>query len=208
MPPAVAAAIAAELESLSPRSRGFLDAAAVAGLSRSSPIWRPRSASCPSRDGLAALDELLALDFVRPTDVPRRFGFRHPLVRRAVYASPAGGWRLAAHGRAAGGARRPGRRAAERAHHVEQSASQGDPEAIEVLLEAGRAAAARAPAAAARWFEAALRLLPSADAERQVEVRVALASAQRSLGELERCRTTLLEATELLPAGPPCGGWS
>ena len=31
-------------------------------------------------------------------------------------------------------------------------------------------------------------------------MRVALASAQRSLGELERCRETLLEAVELLPA--------
>jgi DNA-binding NarL/FixJ family response regulator len=73
-------------------------------------------------------------------------------------------------------------------------------EAIELLLEAGAATAARAPSAAARWFEAALRLLPASDAERQVNVRRALASALRSLGELERCRATLLEAAELLPA--------
>ena len=61
------------------------------------------------------------------------------------------------------------------------------------------AAAARAPAAAARWFEAALRLLPASD-ERQVDVRVALASSLRSLGELDRCGATLLDAIELLPA--------
>ena len=80
------------------------------------------------------------------------------------------------------------------------SARQGDQDAIEVLLDAGRVASARAPGAAARWYEAALRLLPSDDAERQVEVRVELASAQRSLGELELCRTTLLEAAGRLPA--------
>ncbi len=87
----------------------------------------------------------------------------------------------------------------EQAHHVEQSASPGDEDAIALLLDAGNAAAARAPAAAARWFDAALRLLPGGDSGRQVDVRVALASAQRSLGELELSRHTLLEAIELLP---------
>ena len=37
--------------------------------------------------------------------------------------------------------------------------------------------------------------------ERQVDVRVALASALRAVGELEQCRATLLEAIDLLPAG-------
>ena len=40
--------------------------------------------------------------------------------------------------------------------------------------------------------------MPAADRERQVDLRVALASAQRSLGELERCRATLLDAAERL----------
>ncbi|HEX8065693.1 MAG TPA: AAA family ATPase [Thermoleophilaceae bacterium] len=198
VPPAVAAAIAEELESLPARSRTFLDAAAVAG-EPFEPSLAATVGELGEAEGLEALDDLLALDLVRPTEVPRRFKFRHPLVRRAVYESTRGGWRLAAHARAAGALAARGAAAAERAHHVEQSASQGDAEAIDVLLAAGQAAAARAPAAAARWFDAALRLLPSDDVERQVEVRVELASARRSLGELDLCRTTLLEATRLLP---------
>ena len=109
---------------------------------------------------------------MRPTQVPRRFVFRHPLVRRAVYESTRGGWRLAAHARAAAALAARGAAPAERAHHVEQSAGQGDEEAIGLLLEAGGATAPRAPAAAARWFDAALRLLPAGDSERQADVRV------------------------------------
>ena len=140
---------------------------------------------------------------MRPTDVPRRFAFRHALVHRAVYEAAPGGWRLAAHARAAAGLAARGAAAAERAHHVEHSAIRGDEDAIALLLEAAQATASRAPAAAVRWLEAALRLLAADDRERQVDVRVALASALRALGELERCRATLLEAIELLPRRRP-----
>ena len=179
-------------------SRAFLEAAAIAG-----EPFEPDLAAAIGRlapdAGLAALDDLLGLDLVRPTEVPRRFTFRHPLVRRAVYEAAPGGTRMAAHARAAEALAARGAGPAERAHHVEQSASRGDEQAIAVLLEAGEATAPRAPDAAARWFAAALRLLPEGDVERRVDVTVALASAQRSLGELDGCRATLLEAIELLP---------
>jgi ATP/maltotriose-dependent transcriptional regulator MalT len=200
VPPAVAAAIAQEIVSLPASSRAFLESAAVAG-EPFEPDLAAAIAGQSDADGLAALDDLLARDIVRPTAVPRRFGFRHPLLRRAVYESTGGGWRLAAHARAADALAARGASATERAHHVEHSAARGDEAAIAVLLEAGRAAAGRAPATAAGWFEAALRLLPSTDAARQVGVRMELASAQRSAGELGPCRATLLEATDLLPAG-------
>ena len=69
-------------------------------------------------------------------------------------------------------------------------------QAVTVLLDAGTDAAARAPAAAARWLETALELLPATD-DRRVDVYVALASSLRALGELDRSRAALLEAIEL-----------
>jgi DNA-binding CsgD family transcriptional regulator/tetratricopeptide (TPR) repeat protein len=198
VPAAVGGAIAGELESLSTRSRRLLDAAAVAG-EPFEPDLAAAIGELSEAAALDALDDLLAADLVRPTQVPRRFSFRHPLVRASVYESVRGGWRIAAHARAADALAARGAAAAERAHHVEQSAAQRDEQAIETLLEAGRAAAPRAPATAARWYQAALRLLPHADTERQVAVRVAFASALRSVGQLEACRDTLIDAIALLP---------
>ena len=198
VPAAVAASLADELASLTADELTLLRAAAVAG----EPFELDLAAAVaelPRGAGLEALDALLARDLVRTTQVPRRFVFRHPLVRRAAYEATPAGWRLAAHARAGAALAARGAAAAERAHHIDQYATQGDEEAVSVMLEAGAGAAARAPAAAARWFEAALRLLPVPD-ERQVDVRVALASSLRSLGELERCDATLLAAIALLPA--------
>ena len=202
VPAAVTAALAEEIASLSAAERALLEAAAVAG-EPFEPDLAAAIAELSVADGLTALDALLTLDLVRPTPVPRRFVFRHPLVRRAVYESAPGGWRLAAHARASATLAARGATAAERAHHVEQSANPGDEEAIALLLKAGVATAPRAPAAAVHWFEAALRLLPGDDRARQVDVRVALARALRSLGELERCRVTLLETLDLVPADEP-----
>ena len=106
---------------------------------------------------LDALDALLRLDLVRQTEVPRRFRFRHPLVRRAVEKSTPAGWRLGAHERCAAALERQGASAAERAHHVALAGRQGDMVAVAVLREAGETAAQRAPASAAVWFGDALQ---------------------------------------------------
>ncbi|MBJ7329235.1 MAG: DUF2791 family P-loop domain-containing protein [Solirubrobacteraceae bacterium] len=200
VPPAVAAALDEELASLDTATRAYLEAASVAG-EPFDPDVAAAVAELPPEAGLVALDDLLERDLVRTTSVPRRFIFRHPLVRRSIYDAAPGGWRIAAHARAATTLATRGAPATERAHHVEQAAAHGDADAIALLLEAGEAAAPRAPSAAVRWFEAALRLLPADDRVRQAEIRVRLASALRALGELERCRTTLLEAAALLPEG-------
>jgi DNA-binding NarL/FixJ family response regulator len=199
VPPAVAASLAEELHGLTADARLLLDAAGVAG-EPFDPDLAAAIAGVDETAALTVLDDLLELDLVRPTRVPREFTFRHPLVRRWVYESTRGGWRLAAHARAAVALAERGAGPPERAHHVEQSAGRGDEAAIETLLEAGRATTGRAPSAAARWFGAALRLLPAADTVRRGELLVELASVQRALGELDPCRDSLLEAIELLPA--------
>ncbi len=204
VPPAVAAALAEELGELSADTRGFLNGAAVAG-DPFEPDVAAAAADMPETAGLAALDELLALEIIRETDVPRRFRFRHPLVRRAVYAGAPAGWRLGAHGRVAHTLEERGAPPATRAHHVEHLARPGDEGAIALLRQAGEDAAPRAPASAARWFEATLRLmrrhegsLPQDSAE--AELLESLARSLGAAGRLRESRATLLDMLGRLPA--------
>ena len=186
VPPAVAVALAEELALLSDPARLVLEGGAVAG-DPFEPELAAAAAAISEASALEALDELLNLDLVRPTDVPRRFRFRHPLVRRAVYQSTPGGWRLGAHERSAEALASRGAPATERAHHVERSARQGDAAAVATLREAGEAVALRVPASAATWFGEALRLLPStAPAEVRVELLLSRARALAATGTVRR----------------------
>ena len=122
--------------------------------------WRSaRSTSC-SRGTSSA----------RPS-VPRRFVFRHPLVRRAVYESTPGGWRLAAHERAAAALAERGAAAGRARPPRRAGGAPGRRGGDRAAARGGRGRAPRAPAVAARWFDAALRLLPDDDTERQIDVR-------------------------------------
>ena len=151
---------------------------------------------------MQALDELLKVDLLRTTEVPRRFRFRHPLVRRAVYEAAAPGWRLGAHERSAEALAERGATASARAHHVERSAREGDADAVAVLREAGEEAARLAPASAAHWFGEALRLEPAnVSAEERIELLFARARALTAVGRLDDSRGTLLEALDLVPDG-------
>jgi tetratricopeptide (TPR) repeat protein len=200
VPSAVAATLAEELTLLDPRTRRVLEAAAVAG-DPFEPELAAVVAAVPESEALECLDELLRLDLVRPTDVPRRFRFRHPLVRGAVYDATAAGWRLTAHERASAGLAERGASAAARAHHVERSARQGDAATVAVLREAGEAAAQRAPASAAQWLGAALRLLPdTAPAQERVELLLARAGSLAAIGRFAEGHAALLESLTLLPA--------
>ena len=206
LPRAVATAVADEIGALSAAARKLLDAAAVAG-DPFEPEVAAAAAEISEAEALGCIDELLRHDVVRQTEVPRRFRFRHPLLRRAVYQAAPGGWRLGAHERVARALEARGAAATTRAHHVEQSARPGDPVAIGLLREAGEVAKARAPASAARWLEAALRLLPEAstDAERapgageRVELLTTLAPVLAAVGRLAESRATLLELLALVP---------
>ena len=199
IPPAVAAALNEELALLSPSGRVVLDGAAVAG-DPFEPELAAAAAGLSEAAAVDAVDELLQFDLVRATDVPRRFRFRHPLVRRAVYEASAAGWRLGAHERCAEVLAGRGVAAAGRAHHVERSARQGDLAAIAVLREAGEAAARLAPETAARWYSAALRLLPdTTPAADRVELLLASAGAYSASGHFIKSHEALQEAVAILP---------
>ena len=120
--------------------------------------------------------------------MPRRYAFRHPIVRRAVYEAASEAWRLRAHARVAAVlAERPLALGA-RAHHLDLCAPVGDEAAVAVLEQAGHEAAPRAPALAARRFASALRLLAGEDdaqAGRRLGLLIALASAEAATGRLD-----------------------
>ena len=200
VPPTVAAALAEELALLSDGALRVLEGAAVAG-DPFDPELAGAAGGVEEKAVLEGLDELLQLDVIRQTDVPRRFRFRHPLVRRAVYDSTPGGWRLGAHERTADALEKRGAPASARAHHVERAARQGDAAAVATLREAGGLVAHRAPASAARWFGGALRLLSDdAPAEERVELLLAHAGALAATGRYAEAHSVLLESIRLLPA--------
>jgi ATP/maltotriose-dependent transcriptional regulator MalT len=199
VPAAVAAALAEELALLTKPARIVIEGAAVAG-DPFDPELAAAAAGAADAAAIDALDELLQLDLIRETDVPRRFRFRHPLVRRAVYESMPGGSRLVAHERCAEALARRGSPTSALAHHVERSARQGDEAAVGLLREAGEAAAPRAPASAARWFAAALRLLPpAAPGDERVELLLARSEALAATGQLGESHAALLESMSIVP---------
>jgi predicted ATPase len=200
VPQRVAIALAEELSLLDPTGRLVLQGGAVAGEPFELEL-AAAAASLPEPTALEALDGLLARDLVRPTDVPRRFRFRHPLVRRAVYEATPGGWRLAAHERAEAALATRGAPAAARAHHAEQAGRHGDADAIAVLREAAEAVAQRTPAGAARWFSAALRLLPdAAPPGERIGLLMGLAGAEAATGRFAEAHAALLECLRAAPA--------
>jgi ATP/maltotriose-dependent transcriptional regulator MalT len=202
VPPVVAASLSEELALLSDGGRRVLEGAAVAGdpfeleLAAAAAV----TAEAPTMN---AVDELLKLDLIATTDVPRRFRFRHPLIRRAVYEVSTAGWRLGAHERCAQALADRGASAAARAHHLERSARQGDIAAVAVLREAGEAAARLAPESAARWFGGALRLLPdNAPAQDRVELLLARAESLAAAGYFVDSHEATLEAAAIVPELP------
>jgi ATP/maltotriose-dependent transcriptional regulator MalT len=199
VPSTVTAALTEELALLSDSARLVLEGAAVAG-DPFEPELAAAAAGMLEAPVMEAVDELLQLDLVRTTDVPRRFRFRHPLVRRAVYEATAGGWRLGAHERCAEALAVGGATAAARAHHVERSAREGDVGAAAVLREAAEGAVRLAPASAAHWFAEALRLLPATvPPEERIQLLLARARALTAAGRFNDSHSALLDALAIVP---------
>ena len=200
VPSAVAASLNEEFALLSDGARRVLEGAAVAG-DPFEPELAAAAADASESEAMDAVDELLQLDLIRDTDVPRRFRFRHPLVRRAVYEAAPGGWRLGAHERCAQALARRGATAAARAHHLQRSAREGDADAVAVLREAGEEAVRLAPASAAQWFADALRLLPHAAVEERIELLRARSGALTAVGRFAESHAALVDALAIVPEG-------
>jgi DNA-binding CsgD family transcriptional regulator len=202
-PEAVSASIRQELSGLSAETRVTVDAAAIAGESFE-PQLVTAIAERPEPVTLAAFDELLAVDVIRPTDAPRRFRFRHPIVRRVVYEQLPRAWRLGAHARAAAALTASQAPATEAALHIERSATAGDQNAVAMLIDAARTVAPRAPLTAGRWLRTALRLLPhDVDAEQRLGLLCEAAAALASAGADEESVAELEQALALAPAARP-----
>ena len=204
VPPAVRAALASELSSLSAPSLVLLQGAAVTG-DPFEGLLAATAADIGAADALDLIDELLEAQLVHATAVAGQYAFRHPIVRATVYEYAADGWRARAHARLSDDLAQRGAPVSAQAPHVERSASKGDADALAVLVAAGESSAPRAPALAARWYAAALHLLPElarTEAER-IGLLVALATALGGAGQLEESRSVLCEVLQRLPAGDP-----
>jgi DNA-binding CsgD family transcriptional regulator len=201
VPPAVSRSIAAELDALSPSARAFAQAAAVVG----DPFDLDLAISASGLiegDALQHVDELAAHQLIRPSTTPRRFFFRHPLVRNAVYHAALPGARLSIHRRLVMSLTERSAKPALVANHIEHCAVHGDLVAINVLQRAGEDSAKQAPASAARWFSMALQLLPaSVSRADRLALLTSLATAQCAIGAYADAHDALEQCLALGPAG-------
>jgi DNA-binding CsgD family transcriptional regulator/tetratricopeptide (TPR) repeat protein len=196
VPGGIAAAVRGEIDALPAGPRALLDAAAVVG----DPFDLDLAGAVAGLDDdgvLAALDVLAAHRLVRPADDPRRFAFRHPVIRTAVYAALPPGTRLARHAGAAAELARAGAPAAAQARHLLHTATPDDRAAAMTLRHGAAAVRAQAPAIAADWLMAAQRADPAQDAAALDTLAAVLVEA----GRLDEALAVIDAALGLCGAG-------
>ena len=188
-PGGIVAAIGAERAALPAPARMLLDGAAIAG----DPFDLDLAAAAGGLDAdqaLTGLDALVEQGLVRPDDIPRRFVFRHPVVRSAVHAAVPAGEEIAAHVRAARALEAAGAALPARARHLAHAAAPGDAESAATLRAAAALVRPQAPAIAADWLVAARRADPRLGADGQL----ALAETMVEAGRLEAALAVVDEA--------------
>jgi len=135
-------------------------------------------AELPIERAVQLADSLMGAGVLRRA---RRLSFVHPVVRVAIDADRPELERAEAHRRAAGFLMAEGAPVERVAPHLLAGRPDGDPRAVEVLLEEGvRALAGGAPDSAMRFLRRALEEPPSA--ERRADVLVALGRAEGAAG--------------------------
>jgi DNA-binding CsgD family transcriptional regulator/tetratricopeptide (TPR) repeat protein len=199
IPAPITASLADELRAQPADVLQLLRGAAVAGEPFSLRLAARIAELDPDRS-FDLIDAACAAGLVRTSATPAQFSFRHPLLRRAVYAGAGEGWRLAAHGRAAAALAEVDADPATRAHHVALSAAPGDLDAIAVLREAASRTVGHAPLSAAGWLEAALALAPDGDGPLRRDILAELGRALLAGGKLVEAQRAMDEAVALAGA--------
>ena len=229
LPGGIAAAVRAEVAGLPDDARALVQAAAVAGDPFELDL-ATRIAALDPAAALGALDVVERQGLVRATPDPRRFAFRHPVVRTAVHDTLGAGARLAGHAAAARELAAMGAPLAARAQHLAHAAAPGDVEAAAALRAAAAGVRLQAPGVAADWLVAAHRADPGATevatlvgtlveagrlapalevvdhaAEVTQDPRLAVAGAgiERLLGRHDAARRRLHRALEATSPGSP-----
>ena len=204
IPGAVAAAVGHEIGSLSKAAQLLAQGAAVAGEPFEAEM-AARYAALGTSDVDGALQELVTRGIIRSAQSPRRFAFRHPIVRHAVYESAGLGWRLGAHSRAASVLAERDAPIASIAHHIAISAVPGDLAAAQLLVDAATEAASRAPASARLWLDAAHAIVPRRPDSLGTRLQLLTARARIScvLGDLHAAHDAFAEIFELVHPDDP-----
>jgi DNA-binding CsgD family transcriptional regulator len=155
-------------------------------------------AELPSERAVQLADSLMGAGLLRRA---ASLSFMHPVVRLAIYSDLPEFERAEAHRRAAGMLMAEGAPVERLAPHLLAGRPDGDPRAVEVLLEAGeRALAGGAPESAMRLLRRALDEPPTR--ERRGDVLVALGRAEGAAGAPEAIER-LTGALDLI--GEPSG---
>lgn len=178
LPGGLLSAVAVEVGRLGPDARALLAGAAIAG----DPFDLDLAGAVAGLGGpalLGALDEALASGLAQATGDPRRFAFRHPVVRAAITERMPAGRRIAGHAAAAAALRGRAAPAAVQAVHLAAAAEPGDRDAAATLRAAAAAVRGDAPGVAAGWLAAARRIDPGRRGARRVELAEALSQAGR-----------------------------
>ncbi|MFL5995738.1 MAG: LuxR C-terminal-related transcriptional regulator [Streptomyces sp.] len=193
--------ILGELVGLDPVALTVVQAAAVLG-EPFHPELLAAVAGLEMSETMAALDTLIRLDLVRPTEPATQLALRQKAVEEVVYQRLEFSRRVALHRRAERVLAEQGAPIARRAHHVARAADPHRPDHITTLIAATRGVLYAKPALAAEYLHAALPLLREGQAHWH-EAQVLLARTRLLTGNASEGRALLDALRSAMPGGQP-----